>query len=97
MHGDLGRTVPNVASIINCQADILQLDVTWLFDDFEGGGEDVSGGDYIDSSVYSGLVPVAATQSSAQSTPLKKAKRDGDTRSWKSMRVLNLTSFNSTR
>jgi hypothetical protein len=39
VHGDLGRTIPNVSSLLQCQADILQLDVTWLFDDFEGGGE----------------------------------------------------------
>lgn len=28
------------------QADILQLDVVWLFDDFEGGGDPPVGGDY---------------------------------------------------
>ncbi|EGG22674.1 hypothetical protein DFA_04804 [Cavenderia fasciculata] len=27
VHGDLGRTTPNVGSILNCEADILQLDV----------------------------------------------------------------------
>ena len=26
VHGDLGRTVPSVASLLGCQADILQLD-----------------------------------------------------------------------
>ena len=39
VHGDLGRTSPSVCSLLGCQADILQLDVVWLFDDFEGGGE----------------------------------------------------------
>lgn len=39
VHGDLGRTVPSVCSLLGSQADILQLDVVWLFDDFEGGGE----------------------------------------------------------
>jgi len=39
VHGDLGRTVPNISSLLQCPSDILQLDVTWLFDDFEGGGE----------------------------------------------------------
>jgi len=39
VHGDLGRTTPSVCSLLGCQADILQLDVVWLFDDFEGGGE----------------------------------------------------------
>lgn len=28
MHGDLGRTVPSIGSLLNCEADILQLDVT---------------------------------------------------------------------
>lgn len=30
VHGDRGRTVPSVGSILGCQADILQLDVTGL-------------------------------------------------------------------
>jgi len=38
VHGDLGRTTPSVSSMLETQADILQLDVSWLFDDFEGGG-----------------------------------------------------------
>ena len=38
VHGDLGRTTPSVSSMLQTQADILQLDVSWLFDDFEGGG-----------------------------------------------------------
>mmetsp|Transcript_5065 Transcript_5065/g.5187 ORF Transcript_5065/g.5187 Transcript_5065/m.5187 type:complete len:524 (+) Transcript_5065:187-1758(+) len=39
VHGDLGRTSPSVCGIFGCQVDILQLDVVWLFDDFEGGGD----------------------------------------------------------
>lgn len=39
IHGDLNRTIPNIASILQCPTDILQLDVTWLFDDYEGGGD----------------------------------------------------------
>jgi hypothetical protein len=39
VHGDLGRTSPSVCGILDCQVDILQLDVVWLFDDFEGGGD----------------------------------------------------------
>lgn len=31
VHSDLGRTVPNVGSLLNTKADILQLDVTNLF------------------------------------------------------------------
>lgn len=34
MHGDFGRSEPSVASILDCKADITQLDVTWLYDDF---------------------------------------------------------------
>eukprot|EP00981_Chlorochromonas_danica_P012638 scaffold5237_cov170-Ochromonas_danica.AAC.14 len=34
VHGDLGRTWPNVGSILNSEAQILQLDVTWLYDSF---------------------------------------------------------------
>ena len=32
VHGDLGRTVPNVGHILQSEADILQLDVTNVFD-----------------------------------------------------------------
>ena len=28
VHGDLGRTVPSIGSLLDCEADILQLDVT---------------------------------------------------------------------
>ena len=38
VHGDFGRTQPNVSTILGGAADILQLDVTWLYDDFRGGG-----------------------------------------------------------
>jgi len=38
VHGDLGRTTPSISSMLECQADILQLDVVWLYDDYEGGG-----------------------------------------------------------
>ncbi|GAQ84635.1 hypothetical protein KFL_001980170 [Klebsormidium nitens] len=34
VHGDLGRTHPNVGSILGCEADILQLDVTNIRMDF---------------------------------------------------------------
>jgi tRNA pseudouridine synthase 10 len=30
VHGDLGRTQPNVGSLLGCEADILQLDVLSL-------------------------------------------------------------------
>jgi hypothetical protein len=33
IHGDRGRTVPNIGSMLGCQADILQLDVESLQDD----------------------------------------------------------------
>jgi tRNA pseudouridine synthase 10 len=39
VHGDMGRTVPSISSILNCNCDILQLDVIWLYDNFEGGGD----------------------------------------------------------
>ena len=32
VHGDLGRTRPCVGTLLGCQADIIQLDVTDLFD-----------------------------------------------------------------
>ena len=32
VHGDLGRTMPNVGSILGCEADILQLDVCQVYD-----------------------------------------------------------------
>ena len=34
VHGDLGRTQPNLSSILGAPTDILQLDVTWLYDDY---------------------------------------------------------------
>ena len=34
VHGDLGRTQPNVGSLLGCEADILQLDVTAVETDF---------------------------------------------------------------
>lgn len=34
VHGDLGRTFPNVGSLLNCEADILQLDVMDVKMDF---------------------------------------------------------------
>jgi hypothetical protein len=34
----MNRTVPSVSSLLGCQADILQLDVMYLFDDFHAGG-----------------------------------------------------------
>lgn len=86
VHGDLGRTVPNVATMINCQTDILQLDVTWLYDDFEGGGEDVSGGDYVESAVYSG---VSTSSNSSGSADV------GKSRSWQTFKALNLASYGS--
>ena len=30
VHGDFGRTVPSVGSLLGCEADILQLDVVGL-------------------------------------------------------------------
>ncbi len=35
VHGDLGRTVPSVGSLLNSEADILQLDVTNVYDSLE--------------------------------------------------------------
>jgi len=32
VHGDLGRTVPNVGQILQTESDILQLDVTNVFE-----------------------------------------------------------------
>jgi tRNA pseudouridine synthase 10 len=43
VHGDFGRTVPSISEILDTHADILQLDVTWLYDEFRGGGEPHSG------------------------------------------------------
>ncbi|KDO35186.1 hypothetical protein SPRG_00032 [Saprolegnia parasitica CBS 223.65] len=41
VHGDLGRTYPNVASLLGCDADILQLDVENLIDGQPGDDADV--------------------------------------------------------
>lgn len=35
VHGDLGRTKPSIASLLHTQAEILQLDVVWLYDEIE--------------------------------------------------------------
>ena len=44
VHGDRGRTQPSVKGMLGCRADIMQLDVTWLFDDYEGGSKKGFGG-----------------------------------------------------
>jgi tRNA pseudouridine synthase 10 len=36
VHGDFGRTTPNVSQILGTKADIFQLDVVWLHDSFPG-------------------------------------------------------------
>ena len=33
VHGDLGRTVPNIGQILGTESDILQLDVTNVFEE----------------------------------------------------------------
>lgn len=33
MHGDLGRTLPNIGSLTNNQADIFQLDVLKIYEE----------------------------------------------------------------
>ena len=35
VHGDLGRTVPSIGSILESEADILQLDVTQVYDSID--------------------------------------------------------------
>ena len=35
VHGDLGRTIPSIGQILNSECDILQLDVTNVFDNLE--------------------------------------------------------------
>lgn len=32
VHGDLGRTTPSIGSLLDSEADILQLDVTQVYD-----------------------------------------------------------------
>ncbi len=34
VHGDFGRTFPSISSIFDSRTEILQLDVTYLYDDF---------------------------------------------------------------
>ena len=38
VHGDFGRTRPNVGELLGCKADIMQLDVTDIDMEFGGGG-----------------------------------------------------------
>jgi hypothetical protein len=35
VHGDMGRTRPSISQWFDSPAEILQLDVTWLYDDFQ--------------------------------------------------------------
>jgi tRNA pseudouridine synthase 10 len=30
IHGDDGRTQPNIADILGCEAECLELDITWV-------------------------------------------------------------------
>jgi len=41
VHGDLGRTVPSVGSILDTECDILQLDVTDVYDNVDEVGENI--------------------------------------------------------
>ena len=36
VNGDLGRTVPNMGSLLQCHTTIVQLDVIKLYDKFPG-------------------------------------------------------------
>ena len=49
VHGDLGRTMPNVGSLLGCDADILQLDVQGLLYKKEDGEFDFLGSDIEES------------------------------------------------
>ncbi len=42
VHGDLGRTVPSVGQILQMECDILQLDVTNVFDSLEDASENLN-------------------------------------------------------
>ena len=42
MHGDWGRTEPNVSELLGCQAAIIQLDVAGLHDDLPGADPSVN-------------------------------------------------------
>lgn len=44
VHGDLGRTVPSVGSLLGCRADILQLDVTKVEDKWSMEEEEIDSG-----------------------------------------------------
>ena len=35
IHSDLGRTMPNLGSLLGCEADILQLDVLHLLPQYD--------------------------------------------------------------
>lgn len=98
VHGDFGRTVPNVSSILGTRADILQLDVTWLFDSFRGGGclelnEVVSLGD--DGVVLS---PLVSSQFLCNSLQVNEIETDYDEMGagWKRKRISSSLTETST-
>ena len=94
VHGDLGRTTPSVSAILNAQTDILQLDVVWLFDDYEGGGKMASGVDrdriasqehekkgrqYLTWSRLAALnVPGVKSKSASSATAVTAAQEEGE-------------------
>ncbi len=80
------------------QTDILQLDVTWLFDDFDGGGPDTSGGNYVSSAEYSGVPTVPTVPTLAASTSSQSANESGSeiarkTLPWADIQKLVLPQF----
>lgn len=77
VHGDLGRTQPNLRSALEAQTDILQLDVVKLFDAFEGGGDCVAGG----------------TADAVESERTDDHAEDRSDLSWKALSVMPLPAF----
>jgi hypothetical protein len=55
VHGDLGRTSPSIFTALQCDVDIVQLDVTWLFDHFSNSNVTIAADDATDCGIINTL------------------------------------------
>jgi hypothetical protein len=72
VHGDLGRTVPSIGSLLQCTADILQLDVMGVEDQW-------SKGTTATNSITAAAATAAAAASAAASAAADSSYRVCDT------------------
>ena len=83
----MGRTVPSISSLLDCHCDILQLDVIWLYDNFDGGGGDID---------TTSTTSTTTTTSVGSSSGINK-RADGESLSLLDLANIRLASINSSK